>query len=62
MSRSAGSAPRASAGNPSVIRFIHRIWSGSKGMGIPSRGASNITHISAEFVVKMYYANLRILS
>ncbi len=48
MSGSAGSTPNASAGNPSVTRFIHRICNGSSGSGMPRNGATSITQISPE--------------
>ena len=62
MFASAGSTPRASAGSPSVTRFIQRIWSGRRGSGMPKSGPSSITAISLALQLRRYLMNFRMLS
>ncbi len=62
ISLSAGSVLRASAGKLSVIRFIHRIWSGRRGRGRCIRIDATIKRISSRFAASRNLVNFFVLS
>src|SRR3569832_1905325 len=53
-----GSTANASAGNTSVTRFIHRIWSGNSGNGQPTAMAVKITSTSPRLWENIMCTNL----
>ena len=59
---SAGSIPKAKAGNPSVTKLIHKICKGNKGRGNENNKEKNITEISPKLADNRNLTNFLILS